>query len=74
MFSSKIFFCSHQFFANGHIYNVASTLTNVVRLDVENNDVVLTFSNAVNMKVEIDNVDFTLYNVVHFNVEIPTQI
>ena len=45
-----------------------------MRLDVENNDVVLTFSNAVNMKVEIDNVDFTLYNVVHFNVEIPTQI
>ena len=55
---------------DGYIHNVVLTLTNVVKLDVENNSNVLTLSNVANIKVEIENVDVTLFNVVNLNFDI----
>ena len=49
--------------------NVVSILINV-KLDFENNNIVLALPNVVNINVEIDNVDSTLFNIVNFNVEI----
>ena len=67
--SSKLYFFCFQLFENGHINNVASTLISVVKLDVENNNIVWTLSNVVNINIEIGN-DSTLLNVVNFNVGI----
>ena len=50
--------------------NVVSTLINVVKLDVQNNNMVSTLSNVVNINVETDNVNVTLFNVVNLNVNI----
>ena len=58
------------FFPNGHICNVVSTLRNVVKIDVENDNVVWTLSNAVQFNVEIYNVVSMLLNVVNFNVDV----
>ena len=66
--SSKIFFCTFQHSQSGRIYNVVSTLINVVKLDVKNNDIVSTLSNVPNINVEKDNVDLTLLNVNIHNV------
>ena len=49
--------------------NVVSILINV-KLDFENNNIVLALPNVGNINVEIDNVDSTLFNIVNFNVEI----
>ena len=57
-------------FAKGHIYNVVSTLPNVVKPDVENNNVVSMLSDVVHIDVEIHNVDSMLFNVVNFDVEV----
>ena len=57
-------------FTGGHFHYVVSTFTNVVKLDVEHDNVVSTLSNAVHVNVEIYNVDSTLLDVVHFDVEI----
>ena len=54
--AQKYFFCSFQFFGDGHIQNIVSTLIKVVKLDVQNNNTVLALSNVVNINVEIDNV------------------
>ena len=51
------------FFSNGHIRNVVSTLPNVVKIDVENDNVGSTLSNVVQFNVE-------KHNVVNFNVDI----
>ena len=53
-------------FRNGHV----STLTNVVKLDVEKDKVVSTLSNVAHINVEIHNVDSMLFDVVNSNVEI----
>ena len=47
-----------------------STLSNVVKIYVENDNVASTLSNVVQINVEMDNVDWTLFNVVNFNVDI----
>ena len=39
-----IFFCSFQLFENGHIQNVVSTLINILKSDVGDNNIVLTLS------------------------------
>ena len=39
--NQKYFFTFFNFFANGHIGNFVSMLINVVKLDIENNNVVL---------------------------------
>ena len=67
--SSKIlyFYSSFQLFANGRIHKVVSTLINVVKLDVENN-------NVVHITAEINNVDSTLFNDVNFNDSLSTRI
>ena len=57
------------FFPNGHIRNVVSTLPNVVKIDVEIENVVLTLSN-VQFNVETHNVVSTFLNVVNFNVDV----
>ena len=41
------------FFSNGHIRNVVLTLPNVMKIDVENDDVVSTLSNVVQFNLEI---------------------
>ena len=51
-------------FGSGYIHNVLSTLLNIVKLDVENNSVVLTLSNGVHINIEINNVDSTFSGVV----------
>ena len=68
--SSKIFFCTFQHSQSGRIYNVVSTLINVVKLDVKNNNIVSTLSNVPNINVEKDNVDLTLLNVNIHNVDL----
>ena len=40
------------FFSNGHTRNVVSTMPNVVKIDVENDNVLLTLSNVVQFHVE----------------------
>ena len=65
-FESRLIF----FFSNGHIRKVVSTLPNVVKIDVENDNVVSTLSNVVQFNVEIHNVVSTLLNVVDFNVDV----
>ena len=59
-----------KFFPNGRICNVVSTLPNVVKIDVENDNVVSTLSNVVQFNVEKHNVVSTLFYVVNFNVDI----
>ena len=58
------------FFSNGLIRNVVSTLPNVVKINVENDNDVSTLSNVVKINIEIDNVDWTLLNVVNFSVDV----
>ena len=58
------------FFLNGHICNVVSTLPNVVKIDVENDNFVSTLSNVVQFNIEIHNVVSTLLNVINFNVDV----
>ena len=43
-------------FLNGHIRNVVSTLSNAVKIDVENDNVVSTLSKVAQINVEIHNV------------------
>ena len=57
------------FLKNGHIWNVVSTLPNVVKIDVENDNAVSTLSNVVQFNLEINNVVSTLLNVVNFSVD-----
>ena len=59
-----------NFFSNGHIRNVVSTLPNVVKIDIENDNIVSTLSNVVQFNLEIHNVASTLMNVVNFNVDV----
>ena len=47
-----------------------SVLPNVVKIDVENGNVVSTLSNVVQFNVEIQNVVSTFLNVVNFNVDV----
>ena len=61
--SSKIFFCSFQLFENGHIHDVVSTLINIAKIYVENNNIVSTLSNVV-----------TLFSVANFNVDIRSVV
>ena len=62
-----------DYFSNGHIFNVVSTLPNVVKIYVEN-DVVSTLSNIVQLNVEIHNVVSTLLDVVNFNVDVHSVV
>ena len=48
------------FFSNGHICNVVSTLPNVVKIDVENDNVVSMLSNVVQFNVGVHNVFSTV--------------
>ena len=63
-----------NFFLNGHIRNVVSTLPDVVKIDFENDNVVSTLSNVVQFNVEKHNVISTLFNVVNFNVGVHNVI
>ena len=47
-------------FGNGHFRNVVLTFTNVLKLDVENDNVDSTLFDVVNSNVEISNVASTL--------------
>ena len=58
------------FFSNGHIRNVIQTLPDIVKIDVENDNVALTLSNVAKFNVEIQNVVSTLLNVVNYNVDL----
>ena len=50
-------------FPDGHIRNVVSTLPNVVKIDVEND-------NVVQLNAEIYNVVSALLNVANFNFDV----
>ena len=61
-----------NFFSNGHNCIVGSTLHNVVKIDVENDNVVLRLMlpNVVQFNVEKYNIVSTLFKVVNFNVDV----
>ena len=59
-----------NFFSNGHIRKVVSTLPNVVKIDVENHNGVSTLSDVVQFNVEIHNVVSTLLNVINFKADV----
>ena len=61
VFESRIIF-----FSNGHIRNVVSTLPNVVKIDVENDNGVSALSDVVQFNVEIHNMVSTLLSVINF--------
>ena len=44
-------------------------LINVVKVNVENNSIVLTLPNLANITVDIGNVDSTLFNVRYFDFD-----
>ena len=79
-FESSIFFEAQKyyfafelrlnFFLNGHIHDVVSTLPNVMKIDVENDNVVWTLSNVVQFNVEKRKVVSTIFNIVNFNVDV----
>ena len=56
-----------QLFDSHHTHNVVSTLVNVIKIGVENDNVLLTLSN---IKVEIHNIDSILFNVVNLSVDV----
>ena len=56
-------------FRNDHFHNVDSTFTNVVKLDVESDNVVSMFSN-VHINIEIHKIDSMLFDVANSNVKI----
>ena len=68
------------FFQNGHSHNVVSTLPNVVKICVENDNVVqmkmiiyVENDNFVQIRVEIqswNSVDSTVLNVLNLNVDV----
>ena len=73
IWSSKILSCFwldvySLFFTNVYIHNVVSTLSNNVKIDVEDDNVVPMLPNVVQINAKIDNVNLTLFNVVNFNV------
>ena len=55
-----------MFFSNGNIRNVVAMLPNVVKIDVEHDNVACTLSNVVQFNVEIHNVVSILLNVVNY--------
>ena len=55
-----------MFFSNGNIRNVVAMLPNVVKIDVEHDNVAWTLSNVVQFNVEIHNVVSILLNVVNY--------
>ena len=58
-------------FRNGHFfYNIVSTLTNVVKLDVEKDNLFSTLPNVAHNKVETYHVYLTLFDAVYSKVEI----
>ena len=65
-----VFESRFNFFPNGHIRNAVSTLHNVVKIDVENDNVVPTLPNVVQFNVKIYSVVSTLLKVVNFNVDV----
>ena len=64
----KYCFWSFELFKNRHIHYFSSMLIKVVKLQVENINILSTLPNVVN--INVDNVDSTLFNVVNFNVDI----
>ena len=58
------------FFSNGLIRKVVSTLSNVVKTNVENDKVVSTLPDVVRFNFEKHNVVSTLFSVVDFNVDV----
>ena len=54
---------------NGHFPSVVSTLTDLVKLDVEKDNVVSTLPNFSRINVEIHNVDSMLSNVANSSIE-----
>ena len=58
------------FFGNGKFHNIISTLTNIVKFDVEKYNVVSRLSNVFCINVEMRNVDSMLFDVVNSNVRI----
>ena len=85
-FDPNVFFEAQKFYfvfetrfnfyllSSGHIHNVVSTLSNVVKIYVKSDNVVSTLSNVVQINVEMDNVDSMLFNVVNFNVNVHSVI
>ena len=71
-FKNTILFLNRglYYFSNGHIRNVVSTLPNVVKIDVENDNFVSTLYDVAQFNVKKQNVVSTLFYVVNFNVEI----
>ena len=66
IFFSFVFFL----FGNKHFHDVVSTLINILKLDVDKDNVFSTLPKVVCISVEIHNFDSTLYVLVNPNVEI----
>ena len=65
-----ILFLTWDFFFKWSYSQRCFDVPSVVKINIENDNIVLTFSNVVYINVEIDNVDSTLFNVVNFNVDV----
>ena len=52
------------------MFTTFSTLPKVVKIDVQNDNVVSTLSNVIQIKAEIDNVNSSLFNVVNSNFDV----
>ena len=71
--AQKYYFVSESrliFSSIGHIRKVASTLPDVVKIDVENDNVYSTLSNVVQFNVQKHNVVSTLFNVANIKVDV----
>ena len=71
LFRAQKYFIGHEIYFSTFWFSwyshVVSTLANVIKIGVENDNILLTLSN---IKAEIHNIDSILFNVVNLSVDV----